>query len=157
MSFLIEDVSVPPPPNLPLAPRDYESRYHEQGLDDNETGTPTPILANISSSEFDIGDGHNFGFVWRMLPDITFENSTAGSPTVNMTLYGLYNSGSGSIDSAGKPVVGGSTYVITEEFTGQIYTRVRGRQMIFKVDSNTLGTTWQLGAPRIDIRQDGRR
>lgn len=130
---------------------------HEQGLDDNETGTATAINAYISSSEFDIGDGHNFGFVWRMLPDITFENSTANTPTVNMTLYGLYNSGSGVIDSSGKPVVKGSTYVITEEFTGQIYTRVRGRQMIFKIDSNQLGTTWQLGAPRIDIRPDGRR
>jgi hypothetical protein len=130
---------------------------HEQGLDDNATGTPTAINAYISSSEFDIGDGHNFGFVWRILPDLTFENSTANTPTVNMTLYGLYNSGSGSIDSAGQPVVRGSTYVITEEFTGQIYTRVRGRQMIFKIDSNTLGTTWQLGAPRIDIRPDGRR
>jgi hypothetical protein len=54
-------------------------------------------------------------------------------------------------------VVRGSTYVITEEFTGQIYTRVRGRQLIFKIDSNQLGTTWQLGAPRIDIRPDGRR
>jgi hypothetical protein len=74
-----------------------------------------------------------------------------------MTLYGLYNSGSGSVDNAGQPVVRGSTYVITEEFTGQIYTRVRGRQMIFKIDSNQLGTTWQLGAPRIDIRPDGRR
>jgi hypothetical protein len=130
---------------------------HEQGIDDNETATSLPIVANISSSEFDIGDGHNFGFVWRMLPDITFENSTGVSPTVNMTLYGLYNSGSGAIDSSGKPVVKGNTYVITEEFTGQIYTRVRGRQMIFKIDSNQLGTTWQLGAPRIDIRQDGRR
>jgi hypothetical protein len=130
---------------------------HEQGIDDNETATSLPIIANISSSEFDIGDGHNFGFVWRMLPDITFENSTGVSPTVNMTLYGLYNSGSGAIDSSGKPVVKGNTYVITEEFTGQIYTRVRGRQMIFKIDSNQLGTTWQLGAPRIDIRQDGRR
>jgi hypothetical protein len=130
---------------------------HEQGIDDNETGTPTAIVANISSSEFDIGDGHNFGFVWRMLPDITFENSTASGATVNMTLYGLYNSGSGAVDSSGKPVVRGNTYVITEEFTGQIYTRVRGRQMIFKIDSNQLGTTWQLGAPRIDIRQDGRR
>jgi hypothetical protein len=130
---------------------------HEQGLDDNETGTPVAISANISSSEFDIDDGHNFGFIWRILPDLTFENSTANTPTVNMTLYGLYNSGSGSINSAGQPVVKGSTYVITEEFTGQIYTRVRGRQLIFKVDSNTLGTTWQLGAPRIDIRQDGRR
>jgi hypothetical protein len=130
---------------------------HEQGLDDNATGTPAAINAYISSSEFDIGDGHNFGFVWRILPDLTFENSTANTPTVNMTLYGLYNSGSGSVDNAGQPVVRGSTYVITEEFTGQIYTRVRGRQMIFKIDSNQLGTTWQLGAPRIDIRPDGRR
>jgi hypothetical protein len=130
---------------------------HEEGLDDNATGTPTAINAYISSSEFDIGDGHNFGFVWRILPDLTFENSTANTPTVNMTLYGLYNSGSGSVDNAGQAVVKGSTYVITEEFTGQIYTRVRGRQMIFKIDSNTLGTTWQLGAPRIDIRPDGRR
>jgi hypothetical protein len=130
---------------------------HEQGLDDNQTGTPTAINAYISSSEFDIGDGHNFGFVWRILPDLTFENSTANTPTVNMTLYGLYNSGSGSIDNAGQAVVKGSTYVITEEFTGQIYTRVRGRQMIFKIDSNQLGTAWQLGAPRIDIRPDGRR
>jgi hypothetical protein len=130
---------------------------HEEGLDNNETGTPTAINAYISSSEFDIGDGHNFGFVWRILPDLTFENSTANTPTVTMTLYGLYNSGSGSIDNAGQAVVKGSTYVITEEFTGQIYTRVRGRQMIFKIDSNQQGTAWQLGAPRIDIRPDGRR
>lgn len=131
--------------------------FHENGLDDNETGTPQPLNAYISSSEFDIGDGHNFGFVWRILPDLTFGNSTAASPTVTMTLYGLYNSGSGSIDSAGQNVVKGATYNITEEFTGQIYTRVRGRQMIFKINSNQLGTAWQLGAPRIDIRPDGRR
>jgi hypothetical protein len=135
----------------------YNIVNHESGLDDNETGTPVAINANISSSEFDIGDGHNFGFVWRILPDLTFENSTANTPTVTMTLYGLYNSGSGSIDNAGQNVVKGSTYVITEEFTGQIYTRVRGRQMIFKINSNQLGTAWQLGAPRIDIRPDGRR
>jgi len=130
---------------------------HEQGLDDNETGTPVALNAYISSSEFDIQDGHQFGFVWRVLPDLTFSNSTATSPTVNMTLYGLYNSGSGVVDSANQDVVKGSTYVITEEFTGQIYTRVRGRQMIFKISSNQLGTAWQLGAPRIDIRPDGRR
>jgi hypothetical protein len=130
---------------------------HESGLNDNVNGTASAINAYISSSEFDIGDGHNFGFVWRVLPDLTFQNSTATSPTVTMTLYGLYNSGSGVIDSSGKPVVKGNTYVITEEFTGQIYTRVRGRQMIFKIDSNQLGTAWQLGAPRIDIRPDGRR
>jgi hypothetical protein len=131
---------------------------HESGVDDSSTATPAPIAANISSSEFDIGDGHNFGFVWRVLPDLTFGGSAASpTPQVTMTLQGLTNSGSGVTASAGQNVIKGSTYVITEEFTGQIYTRVRGRQMIFKIDSNQVGTTWQLGAPRIDIRADGRR
>jgi hypothetical protein len=131
---------------------------HEDGVDDNSTATPTPIAANISSSEFDIGDGHNFGFVWRVLPDLTFGGSASSpTPQVTMTLQALQNSGSGVTSSAGQGVIKGSTYVITEEFTGQIYTRVRGRQLIFKIDSSQLGTTWQLGAPRIDIRPDGRR
>jgi hypothetical protein len=134
---------------------------HEDGIDDNMTATTAPISSYISSSEFDIGDGHNFGFVWRVLPDLTFSNSvnssTNAAPQVTMTLYGLTNSGSGSTSNAGAPVASSSTYVITEEFTGQIYTRMRGRQMIFKIESNQIGTTWQLGAPRIDIRQDGRR
>jgi hypothetical protein len=131
---------------------------HEDGVDDNITAVPASIAATISSSEFDIGDGHNFGFVWRVLPDITFDGSTESStPQVTMTLQGLSNSGSGVQTSAGQAVIKGSTYVVTEEFTGQIYTRIRGRQMIFKIDSNQLGTTWQLGAPRIDIRPDGRR
>jgi hypothetical protein len=131
---------------------------HEDGVDDNATDMPAPIVATISSSEFDIGDGHNFGFIWRVLPDLTFAGS-ANSPTpqVTMTLQGLTNSGSGVRDSAGQNVIKGSAYVVTEEFTGQIYTRVRGRQLIFKIDSDQVGTTWQLGAPRIDIRPDGRR
>ena len=134
---------------------------HETGLNDDTNGTPVAIDAYISSSEFDIGDGHNFGFVWRVLPDLTFSNSTntsaGAAPAVNMTLFGLSNSGSGSTSSAVGTVTKGSTYVITEEFTGQIMTRMRGRQMIFKIDSNQLNTQWQLGAPRIDIRPDGRR
>jgi hypothetical protein len=130
---------------------------HEDGIDDNETGTPAPIAAYIASSEFDIGDGHNFAFVWRVLPDLTFSGSTASTPTVTMTLYGLDNSGSGVTSDAYQPVKSTNQYAITEEFTGQIYTRFRGRQMIFQIDSAGLGTTWQLGAPRIDIRPDGRR
>lgn len=133
---------------------------HEIGLNDNETGTETALDAYISSAEFDIGDGHNFGFVWRVLPDLTFGESTNDgntAPQVTMTLYGLTNSGSGVTSSAGAGVVSSSNYVITEEFTGQIYTRLRGRQMIFKIGSNQLNTAWQLGAPRIDIRPDGRR
>ena len=135
--------------------------YHENGLNNNETGTTAAIDAYISSSEFDIGDGHNFGFVWRVLPDLTFENAEntpAGAvPSVTMTLYGLANSGSGVTSTAAQPVAKSNTYVITEQFTGQIFTRMRGRQMIFKISSNQINTVWQLGAPRIDIRADGRR
>jgi hypothetical protein len=134
---------------------------HETGLNDNTTGTAVAIDAYISSSEFDIGDGHNFGFVWRVLPDLTFENAEstpAGAlPSVAMTLQGLANSGSGVTSTASQPVSKSNTYVITEQFTGQIYTRMRGRQMIFKISSNQINTCWQLGAPRIDIRPDGRR
>lgn len=131
---------------------------HETGTDDNETGTPTAIYAYISSSEFDLNDGHQFGFIWRMLPDLTFNGSSSSpTPQVTMTLYGLTNSGSGVTSNKSRNVDEGATYVITEEFTGQIYPRVRGRQMIFKVSSDRLGTQWQLGAPRIDIRPDGRR
>lgn len=140
---------------------------HEVGVDDVETGTAVPIVASISSSEFDIGDGHNFSYVWRVLPDLTFTGSEAqGSvsngvtypaPAVEMTLYPLRNSGSGTGYPASQGVIKGSTYNITEEFTGQIYTRVRGRQLILKISSDKIGTTWQLGAPRLDIRPDGRR
>jgi len=134
---------------------------HEQGLNDDATDTTAAINAYISSSEFDIGDGHNFGFVWRMLPDLTFQNSTNSPtgqvPTLTMTLYGLANSGSGVTSSAAANVASSSTYVITEKFTGEIFTRLRGRQMILKVESNQINTAFQVGATRIDIRPDGRR
>jgi hypothetical protein len=134
---------------------------HENGLNDNATDTEAALDAYISSSEFDIDDGHNFGFVWRILPDLTFGDSTnsptAVTPRVTMSLLGLSNSGSGVTETASSLVTKGNTYVITEEFTGQIYTRIRGRQMIFKIASNQINTQWQLGAPRIDIRPDGRR
>jgi hypothetical protein len=132
----------------------------ESGNDNNETGTPLPIDAYISSSEFDIGDGHNFGFIWRMLPDLTFSGSDASpTPAVTYTLYPMVNSGSGTGTpvAAGVNKLTGAQYTITEGFTGQVFTRVRGRQMILKVGSNQLGTQWQLGATRIDIRPDGRR
>jgi len=139
----------------------YNLVNHEQGLNNGQTSDVAAISAYISSSEFDIGDGHNFGFIWRVLPDLTFEDSvsdTQGNPaSVTMTLYGLANSGSGVTSTASQPVSKSSTYVITEQFTGMIFTRLRGRQMIFKISSNQIGTAWQLGAPRIDIRPDGRR
>jgi len=130
----------------------------ESGVDDNETGTPVAIDAYISSSEFDIGDGDHFVFVDRILPDLTFEGSTNNSsPVTTMTLYALTDSGSGATQTYSNNVAYQAAYNITQEFTGQVYTRIRGRQMIFKMESNKIGTTWQLGAPRFSIRPDGRR
>jgi hypothetical protein len=149
--------------NFPLAAT-YNNNVvnQEQGVDDNATGTVLPIEAYISSSQFDIGDGHNFGFVWRILPDITFRGSTATSPQATMYLLPLQNSGSGyndpaSVASTNSGAVTRTAVIPVEQFTGQINTRVRGRQMAFKIDSTALGVTWQLGAPRMDIRPDGRR
>ena len=137
--------------------------WHENGVNDcTDSVTGLPIPSYILSSQFDIDDGHNFGFVWRMLPDLKFDGSTAASPQVTMTLYPMQNSGSGYNSPLS---VGGNAYATStrtstypiEQYTGQIYTRVRGRQMAFKIEGNQLGLQWQLGAPRIDIRHDGRR
>ncbi len=135
---------------------------HEFGVDDNSTDVPAPIAATITSAEFDLDDGHNFMFIWRTLPDITFRGSPATSPSATMYLLPLKNSGSGYTTPAS--VGGSNNYDVTrtavlpvEEFTGQIFTRVRGRQMAMKIESTGLGVTWQLGAPRLDMRPDGRR
>jgi hypothetical protein len=133
---------------------------HEQGVDNEENATPLPIEAYISSSEFDIGDGHNFGFVWRMLPDLSFSGSDPNvTAQLTLTVYPMQNSGSGTSTPVAANVdeLTGVQYTITEGFTGQVNTRLRGRQLIIKAASNSLGTQWQLGATRIDIRPDGRR
>jgi hypothetical protein len=134
----------------------YNLVEHENGLDNNETATPAAINAYIESAEFDIEDGQNFGFVWRMVPDLTFQGSTANTPQVTMTMYGMNGSGSGFNTEAAKNVSQVTSSTI-EQFTNIIYTRIRGRQMIMKIESDQLGCTWQLGAPRIDLRPDGRR
>ena len=153
----------------PLAATYYNNLVdHEQGYDDSATATALPITASIVSAQFDLDDGHNFMFVWRVLPDVTFEGSTAASPSATMYLLPLKNSGSGySVNSAtdsNHSVADESFATITriatlpvEEFTGQIFTRVRARQMSFKFESTGLGVNWQLGSPRFDMRQDGRR
>jgi len=136
--------------------------YHENGVDDVSGLTPVPIVSYVQSSDFDIGDGHNFGFVWRILPDLTFNGSSANLPEVTMTVLPRVNSGT-PYGTADNPVVASSqnytaqhTYAV-QQFTGQVYTRIRGRQMAFRIESTELGVDWQLGYPRIDIRPDGRR
>lgn len=137
---------------------DYNRRLlnHEDGVDDVSGAAPVAIDAYIQSSDFDIGDGHNFGFVWRILPDVTFAGSNVTNPSCTMVVKPRTNSGTAYGTPNDKTVVRTQQYPV-EEFTGQVYTRIRGRQMAFRIESATIGTNWQLGAPRIDIRQDGRR
>lgn len=136
--------------------------FHEANVDDVAGLTPVPIESYIQSSDFDIGDGHNFGFVWRILPDITFNGSNVNQPSVTMTLRPRQNSGTpyGTADNprvqSAQNYTSRNTYEV-QEFDGQVYTRLRARQMSFRIESTGLGVAWQLGSPRIDIRPDGRR
>jgi hypothetical protein len=149
--------------NYPVAASYYNNLvYHEYGLNDAASGTAQPMNCSITSSQYDIGDGHKFGFVWRMLPDVTFDGSTTANPQVTMTLQPLQNSGSGynnpaSVGGNSNAPVVGTAIVPVDQFTGQVNIRVRGRQMSMKIESNQLDMQWQLGAPRIDIKPDGRR
>jgi hypothetical protein len=135
---------------------------HEQGVDDNEGLTTAPIAAYISSAQFDLEDGHQFAFIWRILPDITFDGSEVGSPSATMTLLPLQSSGSGynnpaSVGGTNSAGITRSAVLPVEQFTDQLFIRVRGRQLAIKVESSEIGVTWQLGSPRIDMRSDGRR
>jgi hypothetical protein len=135
---------------------------HEVGYDNQESATASAITATLLSSEFDLDDGDKFMFINRMLPDVTFEGSTATNPAAVMTLLPLQNSGSGynnptSEGGVNNATVTRSATVPIEQFTGQVFVRVRGRQMAFKMESTELGVAWKLGIPRLDMRPDGRR
>ena len=135
---------------------------HEEGTDDNESGTPAAITATITSGQFDLDDGDRFAFIWRIMPDVTFDGSTAASPAATISLLPLANSGSGyknplSESGSNSGSVTRAAIVPVEEFTGQVNTRVRGRQISLRMESDALGVKWQLGSPRLDMRPDGRR
>jgi hypothetical protein len=136
--------------------------YHENGVDDGSTNPPSAIESYIQSSDFDIGDGHNYGFVWRLIPDVNFDGSTGAAPQVTFTARPRQNPGAAYGASATPTVTSGNNYTgqreyIVQQFTEIVYVRIRGRQMAFKISSSDVGTAWQLGAPRIDLRPDGRR
>ena len=149
--------------------------YQENGVDDGTTvypnyvagggaGAPTAINAYIQSADVDIQDGDRYGFAWRMIPDITFNSSTVSNPSVTMTLWPRQNPGSAYTVNVTQPTVTSNQaytttnpYYGTQQFTQQVNIRVRGREMAFRVSSNTLGVAWQLGVPRVDVRPDGRR
>ena len=143
---------------------DYNNRilYHEVGTDDVSTASPQPIASYIQSSDFGIEAGDHLGFVWRMLPDVNFNGSTVNQPSITMTLYGRQNSGAPYVPSDIDTVTSANNYqsiseYTVEQYTGQVYTRLRGRQMAFQIKSTGLGVAWQLGTPRIDLKPAGRR
>jgi len=136
--------------------------YHEVGNDDGTTSPASPIEAYVQSSDFDIGDGHNFGLVTRIIPDLTFDGSDVAQPTVTFTVRPRQNPGANYGTSDSPDVVSTNNYAgqrtyDVQQFTQYVYVRVRGRQMAFRIGSSDLGVAWQLGAPRLDVRPDGRR
>ena len=130
------------------ASTDHYLYLQEIGFDDGSTNPASAISAYVQSSPIDIGDGQQFMFISRLLPDLSFLNSTAQSPTATFTTaVRNYQQGSFSASTA-------STFTSSTE---QFFLRLRGRQMTMRVGSDGLGTTWRLGSPRYDLRPDGRR
>lgn len=130
--------------------------YHENGMDDGSTNPPSAMSAYIESGIIELGNGDSFAFAWRMIPDVTFRNSTAESPTLTMTLKSQEFAGSNFQQTSNNSVSQTATVPI-EQFTEQAYFRLRGREITFRTSSNAVGVTWRLGTPRIDVRTDGRR
>jgi hypothetical protein len=136
--------------------------FHEVGNDDISGLGAVPITAYVQSSDFDIGDGHNFGYIWRMIPDVNFNGSNVNQPSVVMELQPRQFAGSAYGTPANSTTTSLNNFITfpqytVQQFTEQVYTRVRARQMAIRISSDSLGVSWQLGAPRIDIKPDGRR
>lgn len=129
---------------------------HEIGFDDGTTDPETPIVAYIQSSPMDIGDGEQFMLLRKMIPDVDFKSSTAVIPDVNITLD-VKNAPDGTYLVSQTDTFVKTQSVPVDSRTEQLYFRLRGRQMRFKIQSNDTGVTWRLGSPRLDLRPDGRR
>jgi hypothetical protein len=136
--------------------------YHESGNDDGSVNPPAAIENFIQSADFNLEDGDSFGYVWRIIPDLTFDGSNAPFPTANFTIrprqfpgtnYGTSNNP--AVQSANN-YLNQRTYNV-QQFTPQVNVRIRGRQMALRVGSDTTGVAWQLGTPTADIKPSGRR
>jgi hypothetical protein len=142
---------------LPIAASpDHYLYVHESGFDDGSTAPASAIAANIESSQIDLGDGDQFAFLSRIIPDITFRDSTANTPTATFTL-GVRNFPGGKYLETDADVVDKIASTPVEQFTKEVRTRLRGRSFNLKVESTATETTWRLGTPRVEVRPDGRR
>lgn len=129
---------------------------HEVGQDDGSTTPATPVEAYIESSQIDIGDGDNFAFIRRLIPDLTFVNSDSSEPSLNFIVKTRNFPGGPYLHSDSSEIVRSAT-VPVEQYTQQAHIRLRGRSFAIRLESDQLGVMWRLGHPRLEIRQDGRR
>ena len=136
--------------------------YHETGNDDGSVNPPAAIDCFIQSADFNLEDGDSFGYVWRIIPDLTFDGSNAPFPTANFTIRPRQFPGT-NYGTANNPAVQSANNYLNQrtynvqQFTPQVNVRIRGRQMALRVGSNTTGVAWQLGTPTADIKPSGRR
>jgi hypothetical protein len=140
----------------PMGIKDNRILYHESGNDDGSVSPAVGIDAYIESADFDIDDGDKLTFCWRMIPDLTFNGSVANDPSVTVVVKPRDFSGVAYKPEAPEGVIR-SVQTPVEQYTKQVFLRFRGRQMAFRIESDAIGTQWQLGSPRIDIRSDGRK
>ncbi len=138
------------------ASTDHYPVYYEVGFDDDSTTPASGISAYIESSPMDLGEGEQFVFMRRMIPDMTFRNSSNPAPSATMTLK-VRNFPGGNYLSSDANAVSKTASVPIEQFTDQVFVRLRGRSFAFRIESDDTGTGWRLGSPRVDVRPDGRR
>jgi hypothetical protein len=136
----------------PQAVGGYFLYNHEEGVNDDTL----PMTSFITTNDFDVGDGENLLLVKRIIPDVNFEGSTTTNPKVLMTMRPRNFPGTNYIAS-NEPDVTRTATIPIEQYTEQVFIRARARQMGFRITSEDLGVQWQLGAPRLDGRSDGKR
>lgn len=133
----------------------------ESGFDDGSTNPASPITAYVQSSPVEIEEGNEFLFINRVIPDITFRNSTTNNgdqPIVKFTIKPQDYPGAAIGAGDERNVQRNSAATLTvNRFTDQVFTRLRARSVILRVESDETGVAWRLGTPRLDMRKDGRR
>jgi hypothetical protein len=148
--------------DFPLAATDtYNLVEHENGNDDGQYSTLSAIDAYITSGQFGIESGTSFTFIDKIIPDASFVGSDSATPSVSLSLLGSSEPGSATNSPTSEGGVNTGQTVLesgtVDQYTEQLNVRVRGRQIAIKVESDSLGTKWQLGTPRLNMRPDGRR
>lgn len=144
----------------PIATSNHVTYAQEVGLDDGSTNPPSAIASYIQSADFDLGEGDQLSFVSRVIPDVDFIGSTNTTPSATMTITARNFPGQGLVIGSENAAVNGSGNGATAQiydYTNQIWVRLRGRQVAFRIESDAIGVQWQLGTPRLQIQPDGKR